>query len=741
MADNSVFIAGVASGSFKDAFEGIEPWAKEKTLSDVRQTLLDILSAVKKGGVGGGGGDSSGNSSKTLAELIRELDKTKQDQANDLKNAKELLRGTVLSFAIYLKKNLYNVLKENVNTFDMLYQGGINVAKGFEYTADGFKSVQQLAVITGVRFTELRETLVKYNTAVNVFGLGRFVRTLSASAKELQKFGFTTKQSAEVLGAYLESQRGFTDINAKTQEEVQSDMVKFGQRIDRLSKVTGVATTKLLEDIKAISQSVEANILYGQTSADATQNTLEFIASFKDKKLGQDFLRMMTDAIKPLNQTFQTFQKLGFGGFAQKMSAFANGLKGLSGPEAAKAKAEFVRANRAQIQAMMQQANLYRQTNLAGEAEAALSTLTALTQEERAYADVSEEQRSINEKAAEASAKLRTAFENLVAQLQRFVAPLTLVMDFISSGLNMFNNFLDSIRKFVVGANESGRAFDIAAVMAIIAGFVASLWGASKAIILATRVIRGATGGAGAAGGAAGAAGSAAGRGPGRLGGFLESLGSARALMGSLTLTLLAANIYIAAKGFQEFATIEWDSIGKGFVALAGLGAVSAALGAFLPVVGPGVVALGLLGVALIPFAYAAKLAGEGMIMLGTGFESIVKSINSLGDISRFKELVETVNKIDVVKAGAFALISRIANPSSSSVDTSQSGKSAQSVDSRAESLAKNAVESQKGSAGESSSINSLLVQQNSLIESLLTSTNNLVSVNNEILRYTKARV
>jgi len=129
------------------------------------------------------------------------------------------------------------------------------------------------------------------------------------------------------------------------------------------------------------------------------------------------------------------------------------------------------------------------------------------------------------------------------------------------------------------------------------------------------------------------------------------------------------------------------------------------------------------------------------MILLGSGFEKIVTSINSLGDISRFKELVETVNKIDVVKAGAFALISRIANPSGSGVETAKPGKSSLESDVRSQKIAEGVAGSQKGSTAESSAINTLLVQQNSLLENLLTSSNNLVSVNNEILRYTKARV
>ena len=106
----------------------------------------------------------------------------------------------------------------------------------------------------------------------------------------------------------------------------------------------------------------------------------------------------------------------------------------------------------------------------------------------------------------------------------------------------------------------------------------------------------------------------------------LAALGNPKAMLGSVTLGLLAGVMFLAAKSFQAFADVSWDAIGKGFVALLGLGAVSAVLGLALPLIIPGAVAIGALGLALVPFAAAAMLAAPAM-------DTITDSLIRLKDV------------------------------------------------------------------------------------------------------------
>ena len=79
-------------------------------------------------------------------------------------------------------------------------------------------------------------------------------------------------------------------------------------------------------------------------------------------------------------------------------------------------------------------------------------------------------------------------------------------------------------------------------------------------------------------------------------------------IKGAAAMLILAAALWVAAKAFQEFATVEWESVGKGLVGLAGLAAIAYILGKAQGEMIKGAIAVAILGVALIPFAYAMSL-------------------------------------------------------------------------------------------------------------------------------------
>jgi hypothetical protein len=108
----------------------------------------------------------------------------------------------------------------------------------------------------------------------------------------------------------------------------------------------------------------------------------------------------------------------------------------------------------------------------------------------------------------------------------------------------------------------------------------------------------------------------------------MSKIKSGDLVKGAAALLILAAALFVAAKAFQEFGEVTWESVGMGLVALAGLAGIafilSKAQGAMLQ----GAVAVAVLGAALIPFAFAMSLienlkidavlaAAAGLVMFG----------------------------------------------------------------------------------------------------------------------------
>jgi hypothetical protein len=79
-------------------------------------------------------------------------------------------------------------------------------------------------------------------------------------------------------------------------------------------------------------------------------------------------------------------------------------------------------------------------------------------------------------------------------------------------------------------------------------------------------------------------------------------------IKGAAALLILAAALWVSAKAFQEFATVQWESVAKGLVGLVGLAAIAYILGKAQGEMIKGAIAVAILGVALIPFAFAMSL-------------------------------------------------------------------------------------------------------------------------------------
>ena len=103
--------------------------------------------------------------------------------------------------------------------------------------------------------------------------------------------------------------------------------------------------------------------------------------------------------------------------------------------------------------------------------------------------------------------------------------------------------------------------------------------------------------------------------------GFLIGKATGSMILGAIGVGILGGALFVAGKGFELFQNLDWETIGKGFVAIAGLGAIGAVVGLAAPLIIAGAFAVGLMGVALIPFAYAAQLAAPALTEIVDAFK------------------------------------------------------------------------------------------------------------------------
>ena len=507
---DSVFITGANSGAFTDALSGLPPWATETTALAIQQqlrlhtvSLSELVKKFSKGGGGGAGEDPKliDNLNKLRAEALEQAKKDKDEAKKKAKDdkaqaEKDLLWGKqrttsteawvdALHILDKIGAKVVETLKQNIASYDALNEGGINLVSGLDSASTGFEGLRQITALTGVRYSELQATMLKFSTSINAFGVGKFAKAVGIASADLTKFGYSSKEAAELTGTYLESQRGFTDTRNKSEQEVAAEVVQFGSRITAVSLATGMMRGKILENLDAISKSTTAALLAGQTSASQAQLLTEFGASFRDQKLGNDLLAMMSDAIKPLNKTFMALQKTGGGAFAQAEMNLLNKMKlsGASEEEKQEQLADFVKANEAGIVKQMQINNMLAQNGDAN-AAAANEHLNALLQQSRSYKKLTAEEKAKLEKTSKSSKDLANAQERFAGQWQRTLANLTPVLTAITWVLNAVSTVIESV---VDGISWVGRLVGIDGLGSI----VATLLGGVAVIISAIAGLRG----------------------------------------------------------------------------------------------------------------------------------------------------------------------------------------------------------------------------------------------------------
>lgn len=687
MADN-IHIASVADGAFENALGGLPPWATEDTALSIegilRKTLnlqTQALSKLVKNSKAGGGSLNTDEVNDEFDKLVKNLkdenaqhgkdkkhwndqnnqdkkDKKHWDQENSNVSRKLFLDGMIIKAGLAIK----GAFEDNKKTFDALVESGISVMSGMDGAADGFTALRQMTAITGVRFTELAASMQKYSSAVNSFGVGKFAKTIGMASSNLTQFGYSSKESAELLGAMLSVQQGVSDVSQKTAAETNVDLQRFGKSVSRLAIASGMAREKIIENAVAIGHSTDANLLAGQIGNQAAEGMTTFLASFKDQNIAKQILKLMSDPIKPLNESFMNLQKVGLGGFAQSFTQFMKTTEGM--PEEVKQQAikSFIDSHKGELDREKQRLALLKQAGVA-EAGAALDLVVGLQQQANAIKKLTPEEIARLEASNKASKDLSNAFEKFKSLLQRAFGPTAAMLNLFMMALTAIIapiewviDGLDWVGKKL--SDLSGINMDLApwiglaaigyamfkSMTVLSAGFdflkTKLFGGGAKKKAAEWTTSLGADGSGGLVGkGAKGSKGGglmsgigdAIGKGIDGIVSTLKKLGDPKVLMGVAALLGISAALYITAKAVTEFGKASWEGLAKAGVALTGLIAILAVVSLGVDVIAvPMVIAAGAIALfagALWILGAAIESIGAGLTSLSTGF----KALSALG--------------------------------------------------------------------------------------------------------------
>lgn len=118
-------------------------------------------------------------------------------------------------------------------------------------------------------------------------------------------------------------------------------------------------------------------------------------------------------------------------------------------------------------------------------------------------------------------------------------------------------------------------------------------------------------------------------------------------ILGSVALGLVGGALWVAGEGMQQFQDLDWETIGKGFASIAGIGVLGAAAGTAAPLLIAGAAGLAALG-------GAAWIIGEAMEAIGEGLMSMVDGMERLSNLDGDK--LAAVGPSLVSISGALAL-------------------------------------------------------------------------------------
>ena len=507
MAEN-VNIVGFPGSVLKEALKEVPAWATEKTAQQIEvilsrslkvqeQTAKNLINAVKDGIAKGTDVnlDPLHDYLDELEDVNRQLKDNKEQEEKRQKDldkqvkedgerrdrATDALIAGLTKFSSVVRATL----STNIDSFSQLDQAGVALTSGFGNIDSGFKAISNISKNTGVRITELSGLLSQYSTAINVAGMAKFTKTVGESSKTLNQFGYTNKQAAELLGAYLETERLRGETGARSQLSTQRQLEKFGKSVRDLGLASGMARDEILANLKAQSASTDSFINSIKLGADAGKNIDLFIASLKDQELARKISGLMTTDFKTLNQTYMDLVKTGNGALASSLANVTESMKGLEPEEQKRILMEWAAANETALDQAALQAKRMQDAGVEGGAES-LATIRQLKTELKSYRELSDEERAAQQKSAEAASALSSEYEKLKAQLTILITPVTALIQALTFAVSVINTVIDTVSGVINSVfGENTTSYILQAVGAL-GGLVAAGLALSKVFTLVT---------------------------------------------------------------------------------------------------------------------------------------------------------------------------------------------------------------------------------------------------------------
>lgn len=795
MADNSVFITGAASGAFTDAFSDLPPWASEKTALQIEKYLRkslkveeDILKSIKDCCKGAGTGkmkpedakkvnDELGKLGKNLSRGNEELAKQRKRDKDKEKDEKDALgrskkkktadeqMALVLTSIVSAGAKVKGVFVDYIDVYDQLYRSGINVMRGNESTTDGFEVLNQMVNTTGMRLQTLQQSIQKYSQSVNAISLTKFSKAVQGSTKALNEQGYYGENQLDLLGSILEVESNFIDVRKRSTQQIVSDSVKFGTQMTKLSQMVGQSREQLIENMKGEAKTAEIGLVRAKYGEEAAKNLLAVTAGLAPELRKAVIDMAAVDSPAAQSEMYKKLASAGMADVAEQVAAISK--RALTGT------VEDINSQISTLGNQLQDTGRMRQLSAIwdDQGKAAGEAISALINFGNTTVQASDVTSDNSKKTQESISRLRTEMESLSATTQKMFYPMVKQVDLVTEGLSRLNGALD---KAVLSINGETRSWIGAGI--IIAGFVAG-------VLLGTSVLNKAFTmlGAGA---------SVLGRTLTGVGNGLLSVGSMILNAGKWVVGALSSLPGLLRGAFTGLVTMIGSAFTTvtGAIAAGGI-AIRTAFMSILSGLGPILKTVGKLAlVAGVGYAVDAGLGAMGVggneindeqdkknwkqfSLLEKVESGLGRSIESLGKIffldnlaneaasDRIKKETDYLRKKEEAKGTKIGekptpveIVTPIKAPQSVSVPRTPGNTPIMTSEQKTEEE-KQTVAPPIGSApsavvppgiskpDRNADINNLLTYQGNLLEQILMSTNNLVSVNKDILRYARNSV
>jgi len=732
MADNSVFITGVADGAFEKALGELPGWATDKTAKNIEDLLkrslgiqTNMLSVAIKCCKGAGSGSGNipteevGKVKGALNDLLKSLDSvtkankdvaadaaTKKKAADDEKDqsakSKVLtyLGNKALGGLVAMGGKLLGIQKQYYETSNNLFKSGVNLLNGNDSTTSSFISLNQMISLAGVRLEVFEKAVMKYSSSVNAVGVKKFATTLNLAGKGLADLGYKSNEWGEYVGAMMERESAYTDLRGMSDEELAASAKRYGAQLKNLSLLTGQSADKLRESSVELSKNsdmmaVEAE--YGQQGANRVNELASALPGASEA-----IIALASSSSQANEEIYQTLVKAGAGPeadrFRNTITELANGT--ISAETAVRQMGDTAKSlNAAQIQALRLQKTAGNQG-----AKVSQDFIYGLRKVSNNTSEASKAQLDAATNSQSSIAKFSTAAEALLAGPQRAFPLLETQLDTATAGLIKLNEAMNALIKTTSLESRSQIAIGLEIASAVVGLAVAT--GTLK------NVAKGLSGllGAGKGGPVTGPPGPTA---PGGKGAGKWAGRAAKGAKGGIIGATAGIALDVASESLEESGhttAAAATDIASSAAAMAGTGAL---LGSFIPVIGTGVGAL------------VGALAGAGY---GTyqNWDKLTSSKSKEGASSKIN--------------APTALISAPTAPAPSTVNSpaaiTPEGKPNATTQSAgtAESVMGPVMDKPDGSKD----INTVLKHSSDILEQILLASNQLVDTNKDILRYTR---